>query len=194
MSENAENKVTEIGPETAPEAVELKGVADYLVPEVTGEERVQEVDGFVHEDLIALNFYFQQALNQMIGRAHYWITYHAGKMQRYLKAYDSTLQAHPAHGDYKKTKQELITAGFKDAVLEAELRKRFPEYLAYIDEQKAAPADGFKVRRFKADWCLKSGASAALSAALAQFDLVDDPEKLLDLLYKEDPKEDKKGG
>jgi hypothetical protein len=141
--------------------------------------KVEEVSGFTLRQLKQLNQWLGMAVGSgVLGmKAHYWATYCIGKLKPPLDAYYKSIQSHPDHAAYIKA------VGEPNAVEEM-IKRQFPDYLKNCDELLDEKSD-FKIRKFKAEWCLGGGASGPLSAALIDFDLLDDPDKLLDLVYKE---------
>mgnify|MGYP001819342210 CR=1 FL=1 len=141
---------------------------------------IGEVSGFTLRRLKQLNQWLGMAVGAgaLSMKAHYWATYCLGKLKPVLEAYFKSIQSHPDHADYLKAVKE-------PNVVEEMIKRQFSDYLKNCDELLDEKSD-FKIRKFKAEWCLGGGASGPLSAALIDFDLLDDPDKLLDLVYKED--------
>lgn len=147
--------------------------------EQEGEERKWTVG-----DILRFNYLLTNALGGgpgsvgIMGSAHYWSVWYIGKMKNVIKAYNSSIQAHPDFEAYNDPENK----GKSDA----EMAKLFPDYNAYYKERKNNVEDDFPVRFFKANWLKESPANHYLSAALIEFDMVDNPDAILDFLYSEE--------
>lgn len=135
-------------------------------------------------DILRFNYLLTNALGggpgsvSVMGDAHYWAVWYLGKMKTIVKAYNSAIQAHPDFDAYNDPKNKGKT--------DDELKEAFPDYNEYFKARKNNVEDDFPVKLFKAKWLKESPANHYLSAALIEFELMDNPDAILDFLYPEE--------
>lgn len=130
-------------------------------------------------DVLRLKFLLDRALEMLDGRPHYWAAFTLEKLLPIVKTYQKTIEKLEDFGDFQADEK----AGYDPAKLE----ETYSEFFAEKKKLEESEAD-LSVRKFKVDWCLKHRASGALSAALIEFGLFDDPQRGEDLLYRDEGK------
>lgn len=130
-------------------------------------------------EVLRLKFLLDNALEQLDGRPHYWAAFTLEKVLPIVKTFQKTVEKLEDFKEYQADQK----AGYD----EDKLKEEYPNFVAERDKLKDESAD-LSVRKFKVDWCLNYRASGALSAALIEFGLFDDPRRGEDLLYRDDRK------
>lgn len=131
------------------------------------------------KDVLRLKFLLDNALDMLDGRPHYWAAFTLEKILPIVKTYQKTVEKLEDFKDYQADKK----AGYDDD----KLKEEYPNFIDEKEKLEENEAE-LSVRKFKVDWCLKHRASGALSAALIEFGLFDDPVRGEDLLYRDDGK------
>ena len=149
------------------------------------------------KECLELSGFLNHVVNDMVflehEKAHYWATYHASKLKSELKVYHENIKNLPDFEEYEVTRKKML----KDGTFNLKnLEDQFPEFIKKKNSLQDEPLK-FEIRPFLTDWAFEIGASRDISGILIEFDLLDDPEKLLDYIYssdtvKKDEKKDKK--
>lgn len=138
-------------------------------------ETMQEKSILKIKDVLRLNNLLTMALPNLNNKPHYWAAYVLGKLQSVIKPYRQTIEK---HSDYEKYENKI-----KEGLNEIQLENEFPEYINFLKEQKEIDTD-IVIRSFPVEWLFKYKIYVApLTAALYEFNLIDNIEKLLELLY-----------
>lgn len=119
---------------------------------------------------------------------HTWATFYARAIKNagIEESFKTKLQGHPDHEKYQAALREVSQkstdndAMFREA---AKIDQKFSDYLDFQKELLDTPCDLVSIRKIPAEWCMKGRSSSALAALNVDHDLVDEPEKLLDLIY-----------
>ncbi len=156
------------------------------------EKRKTKIDfikkkGFTKEDFLKLD----SVLMQLIGgdpsivsdKVFYWATYTRKSMKKVIESYRETLKRHADHEAYQKMiedKPKEMT--MRD--LELNLKKDFPNYTTRTKELIAEDTET-ELRAFRVDWLDKCKNSSHLASLIIDFEIIDDAEKLLDIIYRD---------
>lgn len=130
------------------------------------------------EEALRLNRLLTQAVAMTEGKVHYWAYYTLEKLKKFVKAYESAIKKHP---DY-----EAFNADENKAMTDAEAKKKFPDYYEYFEGLKEIEVD-VEIRPFMAEWAKMNRPTAAVTAALVEFGLLDDLAKLEKWLFEAEP-------
>ena len=122
-------------------------------------------------------------------RLHTWATFYvkAIKTAGIEESFKTKLQGHPDYEKYQTALREVSQkstnndAMFREA---AKIDQIFSDYLDFQKELLDAPCDLMSIRKIPAEWCMKGRSSSPVAALNVDHDLVNEPEKLLDLIYE----------
>lgn len=135
----------------------------------------EKVNGFPFKKALQMHLVFGKLLPLVTGKAHTWLFLAHTKLKPILEAYNSALRTHE---DYEAYGKEL-----KDGILSEDAKETFSGYLEYCNKLVQEDS-GLEIRKFKVEWFVNMEPHADFSTMLLNFNLLDDPESLEDMLYK----------
>jgi hypothetical protein len=122
-------------------------------------------------------------------RLHIWATFYAKAVKNagIEESFKTKLQGHPDHEKYQSALREVgLNHADNDAMFReaAKIDQEFSDYLDFQKKLLDTPCDLMSIRKIPAEWCIKGRSSSPVAALNVDHDMVDEPEKLLDLIYE----------
>lgn len=129
-------------------------------------------------DCVRINFLVSKALGYAKANLHIWLLNIAFQVKKYDTLYSKQLQSHKQYIECSKIRSENI------------LIEQYPDYYNhFINTKNTLISDiqknSFQIIKCKLKWLEKEFCSPFLSALLLEYDLLDEPDKLLDLIAGE---------
>jgi len=125
-------------------------------------------------------------------KAHYWATYILYQLKHALEAYHEANKSLPRYKEYQEAFSEAQNKATKDNLDKEsidssikDIEKKFKEYVEKRDSLQEEKLE-LKVRPFLTKWAFQCGPLTDVSGILIEFDLFDNPENILDILYADD--------